>query len=233
MKNQYFGDNRDLFKYDLIWHIMQTGLINHFTFIPMLTEDDDTEHGENRDRKKAKAGTENKPLVKFLDKYRVKSKRNIKELEGFFKDRITIYGKNKYFSHLQRKEYFKQIEDKLLSKSLVFVDPDTGLQVERSGKEHILYCEVKDLYKRMDKNSILMIYQHYPRMRTEKNIQQYFYERSEKLKNIAGDLPIYIDDNEIRFFFLTKDKSIQDSLGKQISKYKQSYPQLHMSKFLC
>ena len=123
MKNQYFGDNRDLFKYDLVYQIMEERLADHFTFIPMLTEPDITRQGENRDRKKAKAGTENEELVSFLNGFKEKSKRDIKHLNSFFgKEAIemtTYYGKNKYFSHEKRKEYFEQIADELLSKSLV------------------------------------------------------------------------------------------------------------------
>ena len=43
MKNQYFGDNRDLFKYDLVHTIIRArhaGLPSRFTFIPMLTKDE-------------------------------------------------------------------------------------------------------------------------------------------------------------------------------------------------
>ncbi|MCD5409167.1 MAG: hypothetical protein LRZ87_00120 [Methanocellales archaeon] len=193
MKNQYFGDNRDLFKYDLILRVIEeTDSINHFTFIPMLTKNDDTKQGGERNRDKAKAGTKNKDLRNFLDEY---------------------------FSHENRREYFKQIGNEFLSKSLVFVDPDIGLQVRKSREKHILYREVKDLYERMDESSILMIYQHFPRIRTQNNIQKHFCERSEELKKIAGDLPIYIDDNEIRFFFLVKDKSLRESLSQEISKY--------------
>lgn len=48
MKNQYFGDNRDLFKYDLVHKIINAryaGLPKRFTFIPMLTENDNTKQG--------------------------------------------------------------------------------------------------------------------------------------------------------------------------------------------
>jgi len=69
MKNQYFGDNRDLFKYDLIIEILTKGeFIRHFTFIPMLTEDDDTKHGGKTNRNEAKAGTKNIELKNFLNK---------------------------------------------------------------------------------------------------------------------------------------------------------------------
>lgn len=224
MKNQYFGDNRDLFKYDLIYQIIQAGLVNHFTFIPMLTKNDDSKQGGKRNRDKAKAGTKNSDLVDFLNEFEDKGKRDIKQLKSFFEKKrvkMTIYKKDEYFSYVWRKEYFEQIENKLLSNSLIFVDPDIGLEVKRTRDKHIRYCEVESLYERMDKSSILMIYQHFPRMRTRNYIQKYFCERSEKLKKIAGELPIYIEDNEIRLFFLVKDKSLRESLSKEISKYEK------------
>jgi len=110
MKNQYFGDNRDLFKYDLILQVIQqVGSIKHFTFIPMLTENDDTEQGGERNRDKAKGGTKNDKLVKFLDKYGEESRRDIKHVKRFFGKRDVklkiYYGKDKYFSHEKRGEY--------------------------------------------------------------------------------------------------------------------------------
>ncbi len=221
MKNQYFGDNKDLFTYDLIWQIIQAGLVNHFTFIPMLTRNDNKRHGEKFSRDKAKAGTKNKGLMNFLDKCVKEGRRDIKQLEGFFARcavEMTIYGKD--FSHENRREYFEQIGDELLSKSLVFVDPDIGLEVKRSGKEHILYAEVRNLYERMAKDSILMVFQHFPR----KSRQEYLNTRCEELKEkIAGDFPVCIDDNEIIFFFLTKDKSLEHSLTHLIGDYAECY----------
>lgn len=232
MKNQYFGDNRDLFKYDLICYIKEADLVNHFTFIPMLTKNDNTKQGGERNREKAKAGKKNEDLKKFLDKFEDESRRDIEQLRSFFKKKAInmkiYYGKGKYFSHESRHKYFDQIAAKLLPKSLVLVDPDKGLQIKKSGKEHILYCEVKMLYDRMDRSSVLMIFQFFPRIRTQDYIQEYFYQRFEKLRALAGDLPIYIDDNEVRFFFLTKDKSIRNSLGNILSDYKKRYPQLRI-----
>lgn len=46
MKNQYFGDTRDLFKYDLILELLlENDFLERFTFIPMLTEDTENLHG--------------------------------------------------------------------------------------------------------------------------------------------------------------------------------------------
>ncbi|HEX73565.1 MAG TPA: hypothetical protein G4N93_00210 [Dehalococcoidia bacterium] len=233
MKNQYFGDNKDLFKYDLILRVIEeTRSLTHFTFIPMLTENNGKGHGEDDDRKKAKAGTNNTELVKFLDECRRTGKRDIKQLKSFLKKRIPkmriYYGKDNYFSHEQREKYFEQIADELLPKSLVFVDPDTGLQIKSSSKEHILYSEVKTLYEHMDKHSILMIFQYFP----HEAHGEYLHKRVKELKGkIIRDLPIYIDhidDDEIIFFFLTKDKSIRESLSKLINGYRETYSELRV-----
>ena len=57
MKNQYFGDTRDLFKYDLLEHLMDHFRPRTFAFIAMLTEDDDTDHGQKRNYRSARAGS--------------------------------------------------------------------------------------------------------------------------------------------------------------------------------
>ena len=211
--------------------------MNHFIFIPMLTPDvSDNEitkrEGEQRVRSKVKAGSGNSDLVTFLDKFADRSKRDIKELRGFLKKQgveAVILGD--YFNYTERERYFQEVNKRLLLKSLIFVDPYKGLEIKRTRDEHIKYCEVKSLYEQMDKSSILMLYQHFPRIRTQSNIQKHFYERSTKLKDIVGGLPIdYVEDSEIRLFFLIKDKSLGEALGKEISKYKKNYPELRIGK---
>ncbi len=234
MNNQCFGDNRDLFKYDLIFQTIKRGLVSHFIFIPMLNPDisgnkTTKNEGGQRNRYKAKVGWKNNDLRVFLDKFQDKDKRDIRELACFFREQgieTTIYcGKDKYFSHTRREEYFKQIRNELLRKSLVFVDPDIGLEVNKLTKKHIRYDEIKNLYKRMDESSILMIFQYIPYVKRG----NYFPEVSKKLKKKVGDLPIYISDNQIVFFLLTKDnKSLRVALGKVVRDYEKCYPALYV-----
>jgi len=224
VKNQYFGDNRDLFKYDLIYQIVQAGLVKRFTFITMLTENDGTGQGGVTNRGKAKAGKQNEEVVKFLDKCIGENKRNIKQLESFFGKygiSIRIYKKDEHFISRTRQEYFKQIKDELLTKSLILVDPDIGLkdEDERLTDKYLSYSEVKSLYEHMDKSSVLMIFQFIPRV----NRETYFPGISKKLREKVGNLPLYISDNQIVFFFLTKSKSLRESLSKEISKYGKCY----------
>jgi len=236
MNKRYLGDVRDLFKYDLIQRILE-GIksLQGFTFIPMLTEyDPESKGGNKRDFDKAKVGTNNKNLVKSLKKYNKYNKidpneRDFTEVKKHFESRsfeIRIYEErgNKYFTNIKRSrdEYFEHIPLGLLHKSLVFVDPDNGLQIENSTEKHLLYGEVKNLYKRMDKDSILMIYQQFPR----EDHEEYLSKRANKLRELTQDLPIYISDNEITFFLLTKNDKLTSQLEHIIEGYNSAYPSL-------
>ena len=230
MKNQYFGDNRDLFKYDLVLQIIKEGLAKHFTFIPMLTPDvpsskNAKREGEQRNRSRAKAGRENRDLRKFLDRFSDKNKRDIKHLNVWFKkSRIKAVTLRNYFSHADRVKYFREASKILLPKSVICVDPDVGLEFEvRKPKEkHILYSELTDLYKQMDNDSLLMVFQFIPRKKRE----TYFPRICGELKQKLGSPPIYISDNQIAFFFLAKDSSLRNSLGNTLYGYRKSYPKL-------
>ena len=65
-----------------------------------------------------------------------------------------------------------------------------------------------------------MLFQHFPR----RPRQQYLNMRAEELKGrISGDYPVCIDDNEAIFFFLTKEKALEDSLITVIGEYAEWY----------
>ena len=212
-----------MFKYDLIYQIMQAGLVNHFTFIPMLTENDHKNHGEKSNRKKAMVGKKNNELVSFLDDCIKDKRRNIKELDRFFTPygiNMTIYDGERHFTRQRRGKYFGGIDDELLKKSLIFVDPDIGLEVKNPKKEHVLYNEVKDLYERMDQESMLMVFQYFPR----EDHPEYLNRRMEEIKElIMDDFPVCIDNDEIIFFFLTRNSSLEHSLMHLIGDYTESY----------
>ncbi len=77
MNRGYLGDVRDLFKFDLIKEIILCiDIIERFTYIPMLTNDDD-KHGNIRNFE-GKPGNNNRDLIEYLQKY----------------DNITKYNRN-------------------------------------------------------------------------------------------------------------------------------------------
>ncbi len=235
MKNQYFGDIRDLFKYDLIQRILkELGSLQKFTFIPMLTKyDSKSGDGNKRDfaraKKDGRPGTNNERLIGFLKEYGEidKDKRDFTKIENYFKSEnieVRIYKDkgHEYFERKARDGYFKNIPGEYLHNPLVFIDPDIGLEVKTWTEKHLLYSEVRELYDRMDEGSILMIYQHFPRAR-DKHKEYLPPGRSNKLKKVTGDLPIWITDNEIIFFLLTKNDELKRRLEGIISRYKRDY----------
>ena len=235
MKKQYLGDVRDLFKYDLIQQILKrVSSLQKFTFIPMLTKNEPKSGDGNkrnfvRARKKGRPGTNNEKLMDVLKKYKgmYVNERDFTEIEMHFKSEgieILLYEDKgrEYFDHRTRGEYFKNIPESLLHKSLVFVDPDIGLQINNSAEKHLLYKEVQHLYDRIGKDSILMIYQHFPRAR--RKYPEYSPEgRSKTLRKKIGDLPLYISDNEIMLFLLTKSNKLKSQLERIIKSYKRDY----------
>lgn len=242
MKKQYLGDVRDLFKYDLIQQILKgrRSYLQKFTFIPMLTKNESkSRDGNKRDfvmvRENGRPGTKNEKLIEVLEEYKEmgRDKRDFTEIKRYFKSEgieMFLYKdkRHEYCNHRTGDdEYFKSIPENLLHTSLVFVDPDIGLQIKNPTKKHLLYQEVKYLYCHMGKDSILMIYQHFPRARSK--YPEYSPEgRSNRLEKELGNLPIYISDNEIIFFLLTRSDRLRSQLGRIISRYKKDYPNLIM-----
>ncbi len=177
MNGRYFGDTRDLFKFDLVLHIMKSlPELAGFTFVPMLTGTEAEGSRKNtakKDLEKAyrsgKAGSQNRDLREHLTRLQEINDDGgyITGICAYFDKEmilIDIPGRQK-FTNQDRDAYFRSVVDNFPKNSLVFLDPDTGLKDERPNSKHLLLSEVKTVYDRMDSGSILMIYQHFPRVK--------------------------------------------------------------------
>jgi hypothetical protein len=223
VKNQYFGDNRDLLKFDLVFQIVKEGLADRFSYIPMLTEDVAEADGPDVRRCEASGGVRNAALVDLLDKSIINQKREIGQLDEFFKGNgieANIYQKDVYFTHEGRKSYFSGIPRVWLTRSLILVDPDRGLEEDSNGAGNLLYSELAALYERMDDDSYLMFTQRFPYDLYE----AYLGMRCAELKDrIPGSQPVSIDDLDSIIFFLTRNKFLQGRLVNLLKDYTQQY----------
>jgi hypothetical protein len=123
------------------------------------------------------------------------------------------------FSHENRVNYFTKAFEKFPADSLIFLDPDTGLEVKNPTQKHLLFDEVKKIYARMDNRSILMIYQHLPRVTRA----GYIEKRCRELAAISHSHPETITDNEIVFFIMTKNPLIRTRLCAVLGDYADTY----------
>lgn len=238
MKNQYFGDVRDLFKFDLIEELLKDKDLNfrYFLYVIMLTKDKG-KGGFKRDYEKAieeeRPGTKNCPLMKCLRQVLAKSKdRKIsKTMKGYYKDYpmdaiedlLEKQGQADYFNRVYM-QYFKKTCGRLLQNKkpvLVFLDPDTGLEPEASkGRKYVSYETISHLFNSLDNGSIVMIYQH--------GLWN-FHSKRDTLKEITSNV-VSITDNEIVFFFLAKGKERVKSVMGILKQYCRRYPRVRCSK---
>jgi len=235
MNIRFSGDTRDLFKFDLVRHLMKSfPELASFTFIPMLTDKDEStkkKKSATTDLLKAvkagKAGSQNRSLMENLGKLQEieDDMEYFSGIESYFRQEniiVDVLQKDR-FSHEHRANYFGKLFEKFPKKSLVFLDPDTGLEVRNPTRRHLLFDEVKKIADHMDNTSILMIYQHFPR----EIHNGYIRSRCAQLSELTGIPPVSITDNEIVFFLLVKEPNVRKRLIDVVANYANSYPMLH------
>jgi GxxExxY protein len=159
MKNQFFGDKRDLFKFHLALHIMESiPQLKTFTYVPMLTPNNESGHGSLTDYPRPPCHAD---LHQFLQQA-VQGDRNIQSLREFFKNRsfrYQPYQDSTYFVQDSRNAYFQDIPAENLRDALILLDPDVGLKAQAQGDRHLRFDDVAGLCGRMNENSILTIFQ--------------------------------------------------------------------------
>ena len=222
---KYFGDSRDYFKYDLITFLLDNGVLENYAFIPMLTN-----HRDDGEGNKTPKYIEGKSLdlLSFIEECHSKDLGHWeKVLKPHVKQYKTIRPANEvFFSDETRNIYWQKFEG--ISKemnALIFIDPDTGLEtgtpsyLRKMGREkYILNSELSCLFENLDKNSVLMIYQHLP---NNKHIHQ---ESVLKKINqaIASTDCQYIQayrEDDLAFIFLMKSNVIYTSISKLLNIY--------------
>lgn len=238
MNRQYSGDTRDLFKIDLVLHLMKgiSGL-KSFTFVPMLTVDrNESERTLKKGKKdlvkavsKGKAGSRNAALVRHMARLQEidSDKEYFLGIRSLFKKeniRIRIL-EEPHFTHKARGRYFNNLFENFPERTLLFLDPDIGLEVKNATKRHLLFDEVKEAYGHMDSHSVLMIYQHIPRVIRD----GYIRHRCRELKKHTGRMPVTVTDNEIVFFLIAKDRRQGEKLTRVLGDYISRYPSVMLN----
>jgi hypothetical protein len=167
MKNQYVGDINDYVKYALLRHLMRAG--SEVTVCWMLTSDDGRPDGNRR-------GYLDKP-----EQYRhhdpelfdalagdLRHVRDVKIIEesGILPDARFL---SDLIEDLQevRKAYFRRLLAALATRSLVFFDPDNGLDIAtvRPGRRNSSkYLFREELAACLYAGHSAIVYQHFPRV---------------------------------------------------------------------
>lgn len=210
VKNQYFADERDLFKYDLLLEVMQAmPSLERLVLIPMLTPND---AGGQGNKVSYAAGGFRPDVHAFLQACLGARVRDITKLRSLFADRPF-----EYFPHLDdaifsgdRDEYFARIPDDKLQRALIFFDPDTGLEPAGGfAPAHLRYKELAGVMKRAGPTSIAVVIQFLPRRNRE-----LFFEGVARL--VRGLLPdaglVGVENGALAFLLVVRNAHISNVL---------------------
>jgi len=222
MNPKFFGDTKDLFKYDLLASIIKgfQGGIDRIVIVPMLTKYDP--------KFKGNPGCRNTNLIacfrrlrrmEDIDHYYDELKSYIKELKADInKEKVRVrVEKKEVFSQQNRDEYFRGIYENFPAAALIFVDPDTGIKEKDFTEKHLSFTELKKMYDLLDNESILMIYQHYQRRRLPGSDEP--KRKFQDILRLTGAAPLVIADNTVMFLFLTKNLAFHDTLTEVLRNY--------------
>lgn len=227
MKNQYFSDRRDFFKYDFLFALMEgvPGL-RRILFVPMLTPNDGSTDGTLTDYA-AGDHSRRRDLWDFLQGCLKRDERDIRALRRYMKGKPFEYipwSDNAFFTHAGRDAHFSNIPASALRQSLVFFDPDNGFEVPsmtaRNGAKYLRYLELASVFSRMDDASIVIVYQHLPR----KDRDDFFAETSMKVRKSLSAKEIFvISDNTIAFFVISKSAGPAKAARQVLSLYAREH----------
>jgi len=163
MKNQYFGDRRDYFKYDVLERLAaELPGIERLTCLWMLTQPDRTGHGNVP----FVPDTELPGLTEFF-RTRVDSRdperRRVGEMSQLFQGRPFVFfsyrDNREDFGPSTRGKYFASIPDEALRRAVVFFDPDVGVEPGRATEKHLRFEELAGVMERMDEASVAVVFQ--------------------------------------------------------------------------
>jgi hypothetical protein len=230
MKNQYFGDRNDYFKYNLLIYLAEElSGIRKLSIIWMLTKDDASGDGAKTRYSK---GPGDRKLFRFLRESLDGGVRDVARMNDYFKEAghgfaCCSYGAEKLLLHQDRANYFGQIPSENLVDAVVFLDPDNGLEVksatERNLHKYVKYEEVKSIYGKMSSDSCLVVYQHLPRIDRKYFLYNLYRDLKEYLK---CPVPASITDNQVAFLILAKGRKRQEEIRKLLREYIRSNLQI-------
>lgn len=218
MKNQYFADRRDFFKWDLLEDLL-TGASELTTFVnvTMLTPPDDSREGN---LKGYDCGNRREPLFRFLHECLAGGKQNVSEMRRYFEGKPFKYyphgdGLENLYCYDSRESYFGSIPNEILQRALVFFDPDIGLNagtpsyMRRSGiSKYLFEASLKSVALRASDDSAIVVYQHLQRDRNR--FWDELADRCNRFRDaVQAKGAAFITDRDIAFLATSRNPQVR------------------------
>lgn len=158
MRDQWYGDNRDVVKWSTLVHLARQEKIPHILQIAMFRPDDvSPQLGKFRGGRIVSV----KPLPEevvhhFSRDLGLNDIRRLAEATNLCIDVIDMH-------FTDRTEYFNEVCERIeqyKAPVVAFLDPDTGLAPKHSKPKHVTESDVVSVFNALGSGSILVCYQH-------------------------------------------------------------------------
>jgi len=155
MKHQWYGDKRDIVKWGTLITLCQRHGLKRIFQVAMLTQDSE------KAKLKCNGKMSDIPLEVWNHFRDVK---HVKQLGQDCGIEIEVFDED--FRHGGRIAYFQKVlarVQQLCEPTVVFLDPDTGIQPNGLTLQHVSCQEISAVWQAIQEKSCLVIYQHRPR----------------------------------------------------------------------
>ena len=222
---KYYGDDRDYFKYDLISTVLEETGFDSYGFVPMLTEHRYDNEGNIAPEP---SSCKSEELLAFICSH---SKPDLNNWEQWFKRYTSSYAtiqpiNTTYIGNRKRNEYWSKFHQVIsMPESLIFFDPDKGVQAGRKTRikieeyeKYILNEEMPHLLGSLSETSAFVIYQHL--QRNSKKHEEDMARKIEAISNMGADITISAyREKDLAFLFIAKSSEIHEKIRLVLEKY--------------
>jgi hypothetical protein len=219
LKDQYFGDARDYFKYELLEELLgRVPGVEHLVCLWMLTEPDASRQGSVAFIHNARLAA----LSSFLEECLDAGNRSVWQMRRYFANRgirYTPWGDTPpYFGSGSRAQYFESLPDRLLTRALLYLDPDIGLREDTRSMSHLAFAELESISQRADDASVVVVYQHFQRKK------QFCESMADTIRERVNAPVGYVADPAVGFFAIAGSGKQIDQINSALKVVAASNP---------
>lgn len=231
MKNQYFGDKRDLFKFTLLQTLVdEIPGIEALTCVWLLTPPSSNNDGSRHFR----AQTSQSELAAFLKRCLDSGQRDVRQFAQYMvghRAKYVSYGDDptSYFTSHSRSTYFNGIPTHGLRRAVVFFDPDNGLEPRSVlSAAHIRLAEARSVFDRMDSASVAVVYQHLPRQPA----RTFWPTAAARLRDALESSTCFVASGDIGFLISVRSASNEGPTVRAVEQFRKAWPMPVMTSFV-
>lgn len=188
----------------------------------MLTPGDRSNDGNKRLVPHGQAA----PLAEFLQTCVAEGRRDVREIAAYFSAHpfsYCSYGDEpaQYLTRASRAQYIASIPHTALRHSVVFFDPDNGMEPAGGASvAHLKYQELLSIVKQMDRQSIAVVYQHLPRKRAD----VFWPAIATTLRGALGERVGYVAAGDVAFYCIARSESAGRRVDTALRQFVDQWP---------